>query len=98
MAASPRPTATVLARYPVPVELIAALFRADDEELDRLLAGMPEYGRARVAAYCAEKERLAPLGLRVARTCAEASLVKVAGAAIGASLFTRSRVEAATAH
>jgi hypothetical protein len=82
----------------VPIELISALYRADDGERDRLLSALPEHGRARVAAYCTETERLQPLGLQAASTCAEASLVRAAGAAIGASLFARSRINAATAH
>jgi hypothetical protein len=94
MAASPWPTAAFLARYPVPIGLISSLYRADDGERDRL----PEHGRARVAAYCAETERLQPLGLRVASTCAEASLIRAAGATIGASLFARSRHDVAAAH
>ncbi len=49
-----RPHPSALARYPVPIELISALFRADDAERDRLLAPMPAYGRARIAAYCAD--------------------------------------------
>lgn len=98
MATSPRPTAAFLARYPVPIELISALYRADDGERDRLLSSLPEHGRARLAAYCAETERLQPLCLRVASTCAEASLVRAAGAAIGASLFARSRINTATEH
>lgn len=98
MAASPRPTAAFLARYPVPIELISSLYRADDGERERLLSALPEHGRARVAAYCAETERLQRLGLRAASTCAEASLIRAAGATIGASLFARSRINAATAH
>lgn len=98
MATSPRPTAAFLARYPVPIELISALYRADDGERDRLLSALPEHGRARVAAYCAETERLQPLCLQVASTCAEASLIRAAGPAIGASLFARSRIDTTTAH
>ncbi|MGV7032272.1 hypothetical protein [Methylobacterium symbioticum] len=97
-AASNRPSAATLARYPIPIELISALFRADETEFDRLITGMPEYGRARIAAYCVERERLQPLGLRIARTCEEGVLVRVAGPAAGASLFTQSRLREATAH
>lgn len=98
MTTPPRPAAAALTRYPVPIELISSLYRADDGERGRLLSGLPEHGRARVAAYCTETERLRPLSLQVASTCAEASLVRAAGAAIGASLFTRSRIAAATAN
>ncbi|MGH1587031.1 hypothetical protein [Methylobacterium sp. P5_C11] len=86
-----RPHPSALARYPVPIELISALFRADDAERERLLAPMPVYGRARIAAYCLEHARLAALGLQVARTCDEATLVKAAGAEVGSELFARAR-------
>ena len=95
---SNRPATSALSRYPIPVELIAALYRADDNEFDRLVAPMSDYGRARVAVYCAERAKLRPLGLRIARHCEESALVRAAGAPIGASLFTESRDEAATAH
>ncbi|KAA0124641.1 hypothetical protein CIW48_07750 [Methylobacterium sp. P1-11] len=89
-----RPHPSALARYPVPIELISALFRADDAERDRLLAPMPAYGRARIAAYCADHARLEAVGLKVARSCDEATLVKAAGPALGADLFARSRAGA----
>jgi hypothetical protein len=92
-----RPHPSALAKYPVPIELISALFRADDAERERLLAPMPAYGRARIAAYCADNARLAELGLKVARTCDEAVLVKAAGPTAGADLYARSRSAAAPA-
>ncbi|MDR7037484.1 hypothetical protein J2X36_002231 [Methylobacterium sp. BE186] len=90
-----RPTATALARYPIPVELIAALYRASASDFARLVAHMPEYGRARIAAYCVERERLHQLGVRLAATCGEAALVKAAGAEVGAALFAHARSETA---
>jgi hypothetical protein len=92
MAASPlRPTTPTLAKYPIPVELITALYRARGADLDTLVAGMTEYARARVAAYCVERERLLDLGLHMAATCGEATLMKAAGAKAGAALFAQSR-------
>ena len=87
-----RPTAAALARYPIPAELIASLYRADESEFARLIAAMPEYGRARVAAYCIGRERLQLLGLKIAAECEEAALVKAAGAEVGSALFAQSRV------
>lgn len=96
MANSPmRPMTPVLGRYPIPIELIAALYRADDAEFGKLMRTIPEYGRARVAAYCTDRERLHRLGLRIAGTCAEAILVQAAGAKVGADLYASSRAEAA---
>ena len=89
-----RPTAAALARYPIPAGLIASLYRADEGEFAKLVAPLSEYARARIATYCIEKERLHPLALKVASSCAEAALVKAAGAEVGAALFAQSRVEA----
>ena len=91
---SNRPYPGMLAKYPVPIELISALYHAGDREFSQLLDRMPEHGRARIAVYCAEKERLQPLGLKVARSCDEAALVRAAGLTVGASLFKQSRAEA----
>ncbi len=90
-----RPYPGALAKYPVPIEFISALFRADDQERDQMLARMPAYGRARIAAYCVENKRLEELGLKVARACDEATLVKAAGPEAGAALFARSRADSA---
>jgi hypothetical protein len=91
-----RPTAAALARYPIPAGLIASLYRADEGEFAALVAPLSEYARARIAAYCVEKERLHLLALKVASSCAEAVLVKAAGVEIGAALFAQSRVEEIT--
>lgn len=96
MATSPmRPMTPVQGRYPIPIEMIAALYRADAAEFEHLMRTMPEYGRARVAAYCTDRERLHHLGLRIAGTCAEATLVQAAGAQAGADLYANSRAEPA---
>ena len=96
--ASNRPATAALARYPIPIELISALYRADDQEFDRLVSTMPEYGRARLAIYCVDRKRLQSLGLKMARTCGETALVRVAGTAVGESLFMQSRIADTTAH
>jgi len=94
----PRPTPAALSSYPVPIELITSLYRATEGEFEVLLARMPENGRARVAAYCAESDRLIPLGLRIARTCEARALIRVAGEAAGADLFAQSRNEDSAEH
>ena len=50
--------------------------------------------RALIAAYCAAHARLEALGLKVARSCDEATLVRAAGETVGADLFARSRAPA----
>jgi hypothetical protein len=94
----PRPSASALARYPVPIELIAALYRANDSEFGKLISAMPEYGRARIAAYCTERERLRSVALKIASTCEEAAMIKAAGAKAGANLFAQSRTGTVTSH
>ncbi|WP_336491210.1 hypothetical protein [Methylobacterium nigriterrae] len=54
---------------------------------------MSGYARARTAAYCAERDNLQALALKIAGTCEEADLIKAAGAENGAALFAQSRVE-----
>jgi hypothetical protein len=99
MANSPlRPVTSVLAKYPIPIELIAALYRANEAEFGKLMETMPEYGRARVAAYCSDRERLHHIGIRIAGTCAEATLLQAAGAKVGADLFASSRTGSDVAH
>lgn len=86
-----RPTPAALAKYPVPVGLVTTLYRANDAEFAALTAPMPEYGRARIAAYCMERPNLHALALRIASTCAETALIRAAGTDLGAYLFAQSR-------
>ncbi|GJD50682.1 hypothetical protein OPKNFCMD_3427 [Methylobacterium crusticola] len=87
-----RPLPSAFARYPIPLELLAALHRASEDDVGSLVARMPETGRARLAAYCTDKDHLHRLGLRIAGTCDEAALVRVAGPDAGASLYAQSRL------
>jgi hypothetical protein len=89
--AQTRPLPTAFARYPIPLELLAVLHRATEDDVDALVSRMPETGRARLAAYCTDKDHLHRLGLRIAGTCDEAALVRVVGADAGASLYAQSR-------
>src|SRR4051794_13123466 len=75
---------------PVPLETLGALYRADREAAAAIAAGIPDLTRARLAAYLYGKSHLHEIGLRLAATCAEADLVRVAGVA-GAVLFAQSR-------
>ncbi|ACA19564.1 conserved hypothetical protein [Methylobacterium sp. 4-46] len=90
-----RPMPKAFAHYPIPLELLAALHRASDRDVEALVAQMPETGRARLAAYCSDKGHLHRLGLRIAGTCDEATLVRVVGPDAGASLYAQSRPSAA---
>ncbi|WP_246154441.1 hypothetical protein [Methylobacterium oryzihabitans] len=89
---------SAFAQYPIPLELLAALHRASEDELTSMVARMPETGRARLAAYCTDKDHLQRLGLRIAGTCDEAALMRVVGADAGASLYARSHPTPARAH
>ena len=87
-----RPMPTAFAQYPIPLELLAALHRASEGDVDALVSRMTETGRARRAAYCTDKDHLHRLGLRIAGTCDEAALVRVVGPDAGASLYAQSRL------
>jgi hypothetical protein len=90
-----RPMPKAFAQYPIPLELLAALHRAGDGEVEAMVARVPETGRARLAAYCTDKDHLHRLGLRIAGTCGEATLMRVVGPDAGASLYAQSRPRAA---
>lgn len=85
-----RPLPPSMAGYPVPVELLSALYRATEEEAEAIASRIPEPARARLALYCYGKSHLNQLGLRIAAGCAETTLVRAAGPA-GAVLFEQSR-------
>ncbi len=75
---------------PVSLDLLGALYRADQETLDLILSDLPEATRAKLAAYLYGRSHTNALGLRVAATCGGASLRRAAGL-LGNALFEQSR-------
>lgn len=75
---------------PVPLDTLGRLYRGDAHVLAETLQRLSDRERARLAVFCNARQHLRELGLRIAATCDEPALVRVAGAA-GSILFMQSR-------
>jgi hypothetical protein len=75
---------------PVPLDTLGRLYRGDPHVLKETLTRLTDHQRARLAVFCNSRQHLRELGLRIAATCDEPSLVRIAGAA-GSILFMQSR-------
>ena len=75
---------------PVSDELLWALYRANAQGLNELIATVPPKARALLAVYCYRRAHLASIGLAIAATCDRDDLAWFGGNA-GAVLFDRSR-------
>ncbi len=75
---------------PVPLDLLGALYRADDETLEDLLNEIPERTRAQLAVYLYGRSHTHALGIRVAARCDGATLRRAAGL-VGNALYEQSR-------
>jgi hypothetical protein len=89
MAAQPlaRPTSNDTA---VSDELIGRLYASRQHELAQMVAGLPSEQRANLALFCYRRAHLREIGLAIAATCDQWSLVNVAGKA-GDVLYAHSR-------
>lgn len=67
------------AECPVSLETLGEIYRADEYDFPLLLAELPVATRARLAAFCYRKSHTHQLGLRIARSCEQADLVKFVG-------------------
>ncbi|HEX2552161.1 MAG TPA: hypothetical protein VHL98_00570 [Microvirga sp.] len=75
---------------PVPLDTLGRLYRGGPHVLDETLARLSDVERARLALFCNARRHLRELGLKIAATCDEATLVRAAGSA-GSILFLQSR-------
>ena len=75
---------------PVTDQMLGAMYRADAQGLNELIATVPPTARALLAVYCYRRAHLASIGLVIAATCDEENLTSLGGNA-GAMLFERSR-------
>ncbi|MDQ4134689.1 MAG: hypothetical protein M3158_00755 [Pseudomonadota bacterium] len=75
---------------PVPLDTLGRLYRGDAYVLAETLQRLSDHQRARLAVFCNARQHLRDLGLRIAATCDEPTLVRVAGSA-GSILFIQSR-------
>ena len=75
---------------PVSLETLGALYRADEEQLAEMLAGLPETTRAQLAVYLYGRSHTHELGIRIAAGCEVSTLRRAAGL-IGNVLYEQSR-------
>jgi hypothetical protein len=75
---------------PIRDELLGEFYRSSKLRVPDLLATMTPDTRALLALFCYRRSHLQPLGLTIAGTCTEDSLV-CWGGRLGAALFAKSR-------
>lgn len=94
MAASPaRPpsAATWNNDHAVPEELVGRLYRATENAVLELIDAFTPQQRANLAAFCYQKSHMHKIGLAIAATCDQETLVQALGTALGQTLFAQSR-------
>jgi len=64
---------------PVSLEVLGAVYRADDFDLPLILEEIQPLQRAQLAAYLYGKSHMHKLGLKVAKSCDRDDLIRVAG-------------------
>ncbi len=90
MPAALRVISAAVETNPVSEELLGSLYRSQGQGIAEVVAAYPALQRARVAMFCYGRAHLREIGLAVAATCDEASLISVGGKA-GEVLFALSR-------
>jgi hypothetical protein len=73
-------------------ELIGRLYGSRQHELAQMVADLPSEQRANLAIFCYRRAHLREIGLAIAATCDQWSLVNVAGKA-GDVLYAHSRTQ-----
>jgi hypothetical protein len=73
-------------------ELIGRLYASRQQELTHMVADLPPEQRANLALFCYRRAHLREIGLAIAATCDQWSLVNAAGKA-GDVLFAHSRTQ-----
>lgn len=71
---------------PVPLELLALLMRSDKTRVAEIVQQLSGGQRAALAIYCFARAHMRSLGLQIARSCTERTLVAVGGT-MGQTLF-----------
>ncbi len=71
--------------------LIARLYRADEKLVLELIEPLTPRQRAGLAAFCYRKSHLHQVGLTIAATCDQLTLIQVLGTAVGTVFFNQSR-------
>jgi hypothetical protein len=73
-------------------ELIGRLYASRQQELTHMVADLPPEQRANLAVFCYRRAHLREIGVAIAATCDQWSLVNAAGKA-GDVLFAHSRTQ-----
>jgi len=74
----------------IPDELAARLCHASSESVPDLIGGLTLAQRANLARFCYRKSHLREVGLAIAATCDEPSLVSAWGQSLGHALYCQS--------
>jgi hypothetical protein len=77
--------------------LIGRLYRATEATILELIAPLPPHRRAGLAAFCYRRSHLHGVGLTIAATCEQLTLMQVLGTAVGTVLFTQAQARKVTA-
>jgi hypothetical protein len=71
--------------------LISRLYRANEQTILDVIAPLSPRQRAGLAAFCYRRSHLHPVGLTIAATCEQLTLMQVLGTAVGTVLFKQSQ-------
>ena len=69
--------------------LVGRLYRADEQTILAVIAPLAPRQRAGLAAFCYRKSHLHDVGLTIASTCDQITLIQVLGTAVGTILSTQ---------
>jgi hypothetical protein len=72
-------------------EVVARLYRNGDEAVHELIAAMVPLQRANLAMLCYHKAHLHRIGLAIAASCEESTLIEAFGSSLGRILYAQSR-------
>jgi len=78
--------------------LIGRLYRADERTILEVIAPLEPHRRAGLAAFCYRRSHLHGVGLTIAATCEQLTLMQVLGTAVGTVLYTQAHARKMTAH
>ena len=75
---------------PVRDELLGEMYRANENGLPQLVAGVSSEVRAMLALFCYRRSHLHSLALSIATSCSERELIQLGGR-VGSTLYAMSR-------
>src|SRR5262245_31202938 len=75
--------------------LVGRLYRANEQTILEVISPLEPRQRAGLAAFCYRKSHLHDVGLTIAATCDQLTLIQVLGTAVGTVLATQARARKA---